>query len=105
METEFRCFCLDGDVVTLSPYLRDDELAKKSNFKMSDEESREATNFAQSVLRLPDQKTPRSIVIDVGRIKGSGWAVVEANAAWGSGIYGCDPDAVLDVVRHATIQP
>ncbi|WP_441265951.1 hypothetical protein [Streptomyces sp. OZ13] len=30
-----------------------------------------------------------------------GWAVVEANAAWASGHYACDVDAVLDVVLRA----
>jgi hypothetical protein len=37
----------------------------------------------------------------VGVIASRGWAVVEQNAAWGSGIYGCDPAAVLAVLRHA----
>lgn len=37
-------------------------------------------------------------VIDVGCIEGVGMAVVEANPAWCSAVYGCDPRAVLDVV-------
>jgi len=37
----------------------------------------------------------------VGHIKDRGWAVVEANAAWGSGLYGCDPVKVLEVLRCA----
>jgi hypothetical protein len=40
------------------------------------------------------------VVVDVGLTAG-GWAVVEANAAWASGGYACDPDAVLDVVIRA----
>jgi hypothetical protein len=39
--------------------------------------------------------------MDVGVIQHRGWAVVELNAAWGAGIYGCDPDEVLEVVRCA----
>jgi len=27
-----------------------------------------------------------------------GWAVIEANAAWGAGLCGCDADRVRDVV-------
>jgi hypothetical protein len=41
------------------------------------------------------------VVLDVGIIRGEGWAVVEANAPWGSGVYGCDPDQVLRVVQRA----
>jgi hypothetical protein len=40
-------------------------------------------------------------VLDVGIITNRGWAVIEQNAAWGSGIYGCDPVQVLEVIRHA----
>lgn len=32
-----------------------------------------------------------------------GWAIVEQNAAWGSGIYGRDPARVLDVLQHAAV--
>ncbi|HNB74240.1 MAG TPA: hypothetical protein PLS70_24185 [Acidobacteriota bacterium] len=42
------------------------------------------------------------MVIDVGVISGKGWAVVEANAAFGSGIYGCDPAQVLPVLAEAS---
>ena len=45
---------------------------------------------------------PPAVVVDVGRIAGRGWAVVEANAAWGAGIYGCEPEQVLAVLRRAT---
>lgn len=38
-------------------------------------------------------------VIDVGRIPGKGWAIIETNQAWASGLYGCDPDKVLDVLE------
>ena len=33
-----------------------------------------------------------------------GAAVVEANAASGAGIYGCDPRGVLEVLRVATVK-
>ena len=38
-------------------------------------------------------------VIDVGRIKGKGLAIIETNQAWASGIYGCDPGGVLKVLE------
>jgi hypothetical protein len=102
-ETEFRCFALDGTVSTLSPYLRSGQHAKRDGYSATDAELNEARQFAEAVLGEPSNTTPRAVVIDVGRISGKGWAVVEANGAWGSGIYGCDPELVLDVIRHATV--
>lgn len=40
-------------------------------------------------------------VIDVGRIKGKGWAIIETNQAWASGLYGCDPGQVLKVLEQS----
>lgn len=102
---EFRCFCLDRRVLAISPYLRSGVHAKHDDYESTHVERNEAILFAERILVVVDAITPRAIVVDVGRIADQGWAVVEANAAWGSGIYGCDPDAVLDVIRHATIQP
>lgn len=104
-EVEFRCFCLDGKVRTLSPYLRAGVLAKHGGYAASLDELQAVTAFAEQVLAAASGTTPRALVLDVGQITGRGWAVVEANSAWGAGIYGCDPEAVLDVIRHATLQP
>jgi len=41
-------------------------------------------------------------VLDVGRIAGRSWAIIETNGAWGAGLYGCDPGAVLPVLLRAT---
>jgi hypothetical protein len=43
------------------------------------------------------------VVVDVGRMTGRGWGVVEANPAWASGLCGCDPAGVLPVLRRATV--
>jgi len=98
---EFRCFLLDGKVQAISPYLRSGELAELDGFKASEEELRDALSFAQSLAADSEVELPRAIALDVGIIRCKGWSVVEANGAWGSGIYGCDPDAVLSVIRHA----
>jgi hypothetical protein len=104
-EAEYRCFCREGQVATVSPYLRSGVLARETDYHATCEELAAATTYTNRVLSGVAEFTPQSLVIDVGQIRGRGWAVVEANAAWGSGIYGCDPDAVLDVLRGATIQP
>lgn len=103
-QVEFRCFVLEQRVLTLSPYLRSGRLAKHDDYLASEAEQQEVRSFAETVLADPRVQTPRAVVIDVGKIRGKGWAVVEANGAWGSGIYGCDPDLVLEVIRHAVVQ-
>ena len=99
--TEYRCFAVDGKVVTTSIYLRKGELQRKNDFQATKEELAEATKFAQCV--LDETVTPNPIVIDVGTIDRGNhevWAVVELNAAWGSGIYGCDPKEVLKALER-----
>ncbi len=96
-EKEFRCFCLDGKVRTLSIYCRNHQVQKHEDWYASFPELQEAREFAETV--LGSVETPRSIVMDVGVIKNKGWAVVELNAAWGSGIYGSNPIEVLHVVE------
>ncbi len=98
-EVEFRCFIANGEVQTLSPYLRNGQLARESEFDCSPAERDEAAEFANQVLSDDRVTVPKAIVMDVGRITGIGWSVVELNAAWGSGIYGCDPDLTLEVVQ------
>ena len=43
-------------------------------------------------------------MLDVGLIKGRGWAVVEPNECWGAGVYGCMPSKILEVLLAATVQ-
>jgi hypothetical protein len=103
-EKEFRCFILDRKPRTISVYLRDGELQRDCDFVASDGELAEAMKMVQSVLDDPRVHLPKAAVVDIGVIAGRGWAVVEQNAAWGSGIYGCDPVEVLQVLRHAAVR-
>jgi hypothetical protein len=102
-EQEFRCFVLERRLRTLSLYLRGGELQRHRGFAASEAEQGEAESFIQTVLADRRVELPRAAVLDVGVIARRGWAVVEQNAAWGSGIYGCDPGAVLEVLRHAAV--
>jgi len=106
-ELEVRCFVLQMQIVAHSPYLRHGELAQDTigDWPLSDTERTEALAFAATVIADPSVSLPPAVVIDVGRIAGRGWAVIEANAAWGSGLYGCDPAAALTVVRRANVSP
>lgn len=100
---EFRCFVLERTVAAISPYLRNGELVQSPEGNWEDNHTEQAQVFAMSVVSDHSVTLPPPIVLDVGIIEGRGWAVIEANAAWGSGIYGCDPAAVLRVVRRACL--
>ena len=100
-EKEFRCFVLDRIPRTLSVYLRAGELQREQEYAATDEELTEAEQFIRTILADSRVDLPRATVLDVGVITGRGWAVIEQNSAWGSGIYGCDPEEVLEVLRHA----
>jgi len=101
--TEFRCFVLDRKVVTASAYWRDGQSAKleDGSWSSNDAELAEANEFCETVLRDQTVVLPEAVAVDVGTIRNRGWAVIECNAAFGAGIYGCDPVAVLSVLRRA----
>lgn len=102
-EKEFRCFVLNRQPRSMSVYLRDGELQREKDFAAVDWELAEADSFVRTVLADTRVDLPRTAVLDVGVIAGRGWAVVEQNSAWGAGIYGCDPETVLEVLRYAAV--
>jgi hypothetical protein len=105
-KSEFRCFVLERQVVTLSVSLRDGRLARAEDgsWPAAAEELEAAWGFASQLLADPCVSEPPAVVLDVGLIAERGWAVVEANAAWGSGLYGCEPARVLPVLARACLR-
>ncbi|KAB2857675.1 MAG: DUF4343 domain-containing protein [Anaerolineae bacterium] len=105
-EVEFRGFIGRRNLVTTAPYLRDGELLKDANGEWitTAPEQDEASEFFERVLADKRVPLPPGIVLDVGKIQGRGWAVIEANPAWGSGIYGNDPAQVLGVLQRACVK-
>ncbi|GAA0702150.1 hypothetical protein GCM10010193_66190 [Kitasatospora atroaurantiaca] len=95
---EYRLFVLDGAVHTASRYAVDGALDVAPLGE--DPDGREALAFAADVLSACAEGLPSATVVDIGPTA-AGWAVVEANPAWASGGYACDPDRVLDVVLRA----
>ncbi|MCX5402802.1 ATP-grasp domain-containing protein [Streptomyces sp. NBC_00335] len=87
---EHRVFLLDGAVHTASRYAEDGRLSLGPA-------SAGALAFAAG---LPFSTLPSAIVVDVGVTDGR-WSVIEANAAWASGTYACDPGQALDVALRA----
>jgi hypothetical protein len=105
-EVEWRCFVLEREVVTASAYWRRGRLARSAEgeWEWDDAEEGEALAFARRVLGDSRVRLPPAVVVDVGRLADGRWAVIEANSAWGSGIYGCDPGRVLGVVRRGCVR-
>ncbi len=92
---EHRVHVLDGAAVSVRRYAVDGDIAEG----VGDDE---AAALAAEVARVtPD--TPPAVVIDVGRVAEGGWAVVEANPAFGAGTYGADASAILDVLAAACL--
>lgn len=85
---EARCFVLDGRVLDCAIYEGDADLEA-------------AAAFAHEVAAAA-VPGPRAYVLDVGLIRGRGWAVVEFNAAWGSGLNGCSADLVVPAIAAAS---
>ncbi len=102
---EFRGFVLNRCVVTKSPYLQNGKLCQASDgsWVALSKERQQASEFFATILADQQVELPPAVVVDIGIIEGSGWAIIEANPAWGSGIYGCDPCEILNVLRRASI--
>jgi hypothetical protein len=104
-DLEIRCFLLDRALVCLSPYLRDGGPAVSAGgaWPLGVDELAAAVDFVELMVRDERMALPPAVALDVGHVRGRGWAVVEINSAWGSGIYGCAPGAVLTVLARASV--
>ena len=102
---EVRCFVRERNIVSLSPYWRDGELARDEEelWSFQDGEEDAARAFADSVLADGRIALPPACTLDVGRLDDGAWAIIEANPCWGAGLYGCDPKEVLLSIQSAVI--
>jgi len=84
---EVRAFVAAGEVKALSLYEGDGDVSQ-----------------ARAMLELAAQElvVPPTVVLDAGLIPGVGWALVEANASWGAGLNGCDPEQAAVCIARAT---
>lgn len=98
-EVEWRLFVREGRVVTRSPYFRNGKL----DLVARPDELGELRSFTKALLPEIEALLPPVAVVDVGKISGKGWAVVEANPAWASGLYGCDPKQTLNALSLVTV--
>ena len=102
---EYRCFVIDRQIATISPYKRHGDIIKDHSNLLGAPQSEfvAAKRCAELVLSSTAVACPSAFVLDVGEIDGRGWAVVEFNECWASGIYACDPVRVLDTLLRACV--
>ncbi|HTU18440.1 MAG TPA: ATP-grasp domain-containing protein [Gemmataceae bacterium] len=101
---EFRCFVREGSVVATSPYLSFGRPVWRA-YGQGGEKAAPSMDAIVVCWRLLEAKSPTlppAFVVDVGLVEGRGWAVVEFNPAWCSGLLGADPAAVLAVLERAS---
>jgi hypothetical protein len=90
---EIRCFVLDGEILTASYYRNaDKEFEPKELFDVPQEVREMAAQiFARCIW-------PRGVVFDFARLLDGSWAFIEANEAWASGLYDCNPEGCFQVI-------
>ncbi|WP_110945518.1 ATP-grasp domain-containing protein [Streptomyces avicenniae] len=105
---EYRLFLLDGRIAAASRYAVHGRLDAAP---LADDPCEgDVRRFARRLLDVAGAALPSAVTVDVGLLAddtggtggGTRWAAVEANMAWFSHSYACEPDAVLDVVLRAT---
>lgn len=100
---ELRCFVLEGKVAAWSPYLS----FGRPNWKPFDDSCPELpvpvylASFCDKLISKAHGLLPPALVMDVGLIEDRGWAVVEFNPVWCSGLLGANPRKVLAVLERA----
>jgi len=100
LSVEFRCYVLEGAVLTVSPYLLGDlTFYDLDEATLAAVNTADATAFARTAVASLGAARPVAYVLDVGfdRLTDR-WVVVEANPAWCSAWYGCAIDAVLATI-------
>lgn len=106
-DLEYRCFVDGANVKTWSNYVCYEHLADPKFWDMVPYSDIIKDNyphgFVDNMLYDLWNNGPTTLpsVVDVGRIPGKGWAIIETNQAWASGLYGCDPGEALRVMAQA----
>ncbi len=95
---EHRIIMVKGEPVTWSPYLIDGIVYSTG---MESPHTSSAVDFSRVVAKEMKEDFPPVCSLDVG-LTDSGWVVIEANPAWSSGLYGCDPYTVVDALDSAS---
>lgn len=104
-EIEFRCFIQKRTLQAISSYWSNGCSTEQADgsWYATEREYQQAAEFCTEVISNSQIKLPDAVVVDVGKIKDRGWAVIEANSVYSSGLYGCDPIAVIKVIQTGAL--
>jgi hypothetical protein len=95
-DVEVRLHVLDGAIVACQQY-------RLYSDRPEEDVHEDAKLFAQEVIGREYERLPSSVVLDVGHVEGRGWAVVEANPLYSSGVYaGTDAAGVLEAILRSS---
>lgn len=104
---EYRCFIAHGKVEAASLYLSSVPGINDSTVEITwnaqdpafaRRDAAEAAVFAGTVSAALGDEQPPGYVLDVGLDTDGNWSVIEANAAWSSNIYHCDPVGAIRAI-------
>lgn len=96
---EHRFYVRNGEIRTGSPYLIDGIVYHDEILSPFYDEALKA---AKETAKALGDNQPVAYTLDMGRDEKTGkWIIIEANPAWSSGIYGCDPVEVINVLDVA----
>lgn len=103
---EYRCFIARGTVTAASQYLsrlpgiHGGDVTVTWDAYQEDRcpDPSEASAFAQEVANAMESDQPPGYTLDVGCDAEGRWSVIEANAAWSSGIYHAPRSGVIESV-------
>ena len=99
---EYRCFVHEHMVSTWSNYIYHEHLADPKYWDAVPANAECLPHeFVQEMLHDYNKIETVPSVIDVGFLPGKGWAIIETNEAYASGLYGCDPVAAVQVMKAA----
>ena len=100
-ELEVRCFVLNNEIKTYSSYWRNNAF---DTDLLSETEQKGLFEFFEIFIQKYSSTLPKAVVLDFGIIKGKGWALIEANPAWCSGLYACDAEKALVVIVESCVK-
>ncbi len=105
---EVRCFVVGDEIKTMSYYRKNKEFCPENipYIPLGDERGDvfwyDYMGYLAWALTtghmLKITKFPKGVVLDFGRTDRNLWYLIEANEAWASGLYDCDPEKVFDTI-------
>jgi hypothetical protein len=92
---ELRCFVLNGEILTASYYRK----MKSFECQWIDKCPKDVISMVKNI--CCKLNIPYGIVLDFALLDNGKWVFLEANEAWASGLYDCDPNKCLQVIENS----